>query len=188
MVSAHAYIAEHEGYFAKHGLDIKFETATNAKICQDMLLANKAEIMVGADGPFTVVAPNNPPFKMVAHLGTNPETAIFARKDRGITDFASLKGKKIGYLPGTVSYFFVGRILKKYQMTMNDVSLVSLQPPALSQALIGGSVDAISIWEPWGYNAKRVLGDNFIRIDGTKFYKYVSLSTALESFSDRPEV
>jgi ABC-type nitrate/sulfonate/bicarbonate transport system substrate-binding protein len=188
MVSAHAYIAEHEGYFKEQGVDISFALATNAKICQDMLLGKQADVMVGADGPWTVVAPNDPPFKIIAGLGSNPETALFARIDHGITKFESLRGKKIGYLPGTVSYFFLGRILEKYKIKREEISLVSLQPPALSQALIGGAVDAISVWEPWGYNAKKVLGDKFVRLDAPSLYQYASLFTVREEFAKRPEV
>jgi ABC-type nitrate/sulfonate/bicarbonate transport system substrate-binding protein len=188
MVSAHVYIAEHEGYFAKQGVEISFAVATNAKICQDMLLGKNAEVMVGADGPWTVVAPNNPPFKIIAGLGTNPETALFARTDHGITSFESIKGKKIGYLPGTASYFFLGRVLEKYNIKREEITLVSLQPPALSQALIGGAVDAISVWEPWGYNAKKELGDKFIRLEAPSLYQFTSLFTVREDFAKRPEV
>lgn len=113
-------------------------------------------------------------------LGENPETALFARKDRGVTKFADLKGKRIGYLPGTVSYFFLGRVLKQTGLTRTDVKLTSMQPPTMPQALSGGAIDAFSMWEPWGAQAKALLGENLVHLEAPETYQYESLLTARE--------
>ena len=128
MVSALLYIAEAKGYFKDYGLNAKFEKTTNAKICQDMLLANNADYMTGAEGPFTYLAASNPPIKILAMLQQNPETSVFARRDRGITKFEDLRGKRVAYLPGTVSYFFLGRVMKKYGISRSNLQLTSMQP------------------------------------------------------------
>lgn len=186
MVSALLYIAESEGFFTQNGLAPRFETATNAKICQDMLLAGQADYMTGAEGPFTYLAASKPPIKILAMLQQNPETSIFARRDRGITKFEDLRGKRIAYLPGTVSYFFLGRIMKKFRIERSAVRLSAMQPPSMPAALVGGAIDAFSMWEPWGARAS---SDNVVNLTDTDLYQYEALlSGRIEAIAAHPEI
>lgn len=115
--------------------------------------------MCGADGPFTYLSFQDHPLRILAEIGKNPETALFFRKDHGISSPLDLKGKHVAYLPGTVSYFFLVRFLEKHGLTQQDLKLTSMQPPTMPQALIGGSIDAFVMWEPWGSQALKQLGD-----------------------------
>ena len=189
MVSAFPYIAEQQGFFKEEGLNFRFETATNAKICNDMMVAGKADVTIGGDGPFTYLSAYPHNLRLIAFGGYGEETRVFARKDRGITRFEDLKGKKIGFLPGTVCAFFLYRVADKYNLKLNELTLISMQPPTMTQALIGGVVDAIIIWEPWGSNAMKTLGDNGIELTDPKAYSYhLLLSVTEEIASSRPEV
>lgn len=188
MVSALLYIAEAKGFFARHHIEPTFQTTTNAKICNDMLLAGKAVVMTGAEAPFTYLAPSNPPVSIIAMLQRNPETAIFARKDRGIHAFSDLKGKRIGYLPGTTSIFFLERVLKKYGILRTEIKRIALQPPAMPQALVGSAIDAFSMWEPWGAAAMSQLGESGIMLSDPEIYEYEAILTARNDFlGEKPE-
>ena len=189
MVSALLYIADAKGFFTSHFLNPKFETATNGKLCQDMLLARKVDYVATAEGPFTYLAASNPPIKIIAMIGRNPETSLFVRKDKGISSFSDLKGKTVAYLPGTVSYFFLGRVLKKCNLQRSDLKLTSMQPPTMPTALVGGSIDAFSMWEPWGSQAMLQMPENVINLADPSIYQYESLLLAQEdSVKSRPEV
>ncbi len=172
MVSAHAYIAEAQGYFDEQKVKVRFETATNAKICLDALLAGRVDLLFGAESAFVYVTPRDTDFKILAFAERNPETAIFYRRDRGIQEPKDLRQKRIGYLPGSCSVPYLFFILEKYGIARDEVRLTPLQPPALTQALIGGAVDAISIWEPWGANALTVLGDSSGVFREPELYSY----------------
>lgn len=177
MVSALLYIAEAKGFFIKQGINPKFETATNAKICQDMLLARKADYMMGAEAAYSYIAASNTPIKILAMVQQNPESSIFARKDRGITRFEDLKGKRIAYLPGNVSYFFLKRAMKKYDLKKSEIELSIMQPPTMPIALVGGSIDAFSLWEPWGSQAVSRMPNDIINLTDPDLYQYESLFT-----------
>jgi len=58
MVSALAFIADAQRFFRDEKLDVTFQTASNAKICQDSIVAGKAYVMTGGEGLlFTLVFP-----------------------------------------------------------------------------------------------------------------------------------
>lgn len=189
MVSALLYIAEDQKLFDKYGIAASFEVATNAKICQDMLLARKTDYMTGAEAPFTYLAASNPPIRILAMLQRNPETSIFARKDRGISKFEDLKGKLLAYLPGTVSYFFLVRVMKKYNISRSDIRLTAMQPPTMPAALVGGSIDAFAIWQPWGSQAAAQIPDTIVNLTDTDLYQREALlSGHVDALESRREV
>ena len=160
MVSAYLYIAESQRYFEDEGITAKYETVSNVKLCYDLLTSGKVDITNGAEGPLTYFITQNPPFKIIAKIISNPDTGIYARRDSGIKDISDLKGKRIGYLPGTISAFLLFRLMEKYNWQKSDLRLTPLQPAAMPLALTGNIIDAFLMWEPWGTHAVTQLGSN----------------------------
>lgn len=187
MVSALAYVAEAQGFLGEEGLSIRFETATNFKICQDLILAGKADLSNGGDGPFTYIAGSQPPFKVLAVIDKNPEASIFVRADRGIHTVEDLKGRRVAWLPGTVSAFILSYMLSKHGLSLSDVQTVALQTPTMTQALIGGAVDAIVTWEPWGAQALAVLGERGLQIEDPQSRFLVILVASDRLIAAEPE-
>lgn len=187
MVSALAYIADTQGYFRDEGLDVTFVTTSNAKLCVDELIAGKSDVLAGADGPASYGGFSNHPLKMIAQTSFNPGTSLFARRDKGIAKESDIKGKTIGYLPGTASYLYLARLLDKTDLSFSDIHTVALQPPAMSQALQGGVIDGFVMWEPWGEQALKVLGDKAVRLSDKALYSHRATIVIGKDFSDRPE-
>jgi ABC-type nitrate/sulfonate/bicarbonate transport system substrate-binding protein len=174
-VSTLAYVADVQGFFTAEGLNVTFETTTNAKVCQDLMISGHADAMHGSEGAFTYILPFPNPLRPIAVALTIPEPALFARRTRGIETFTDLRGKRIGYLPGTISYLFLARILEKYKIDKAELKLIALQPQAMVEALVGGSIDALVTWEPWGANALIRLGADGIALSETALYSYRGL-------------
>ncbi len=189
MASALAFIADEQGYFKAEGLDLTYATATNGKICQDNLIAGKGDAMMGGDGPFTYLSfTPTQPIRLIAQQMVNPETALIARRDRGIEKESDIKGKRIGYLPGTVSYIYTAHLLEKLGLTPQDVHLVALQPPAMPQALQGGAIDGFVMWEPWVSQAVKALGNGAVWLHDPLMYNYRSVFSVTQSFAkNHPE-
>lgn len=189
MVSAHAYIAEAQGYFEAEGIEVEFQYATNAKICFDSLTAGRSEFTSGGDGPFLFASIQNAPLVVLAFSQKNPELGVFARKDRGVNSIEDLKGKRVGYLPGTVSFFYLARLLEKHGIDFKELQLFPLQPPAMPKALVGGFVDAFVMWEPWGSLALKELGETGIVFRDLTLYRYEGfLTTTKDVTQSRPEI
>ncbi|VCU69816.1 alkanesulfonate transporter substrate-binding subunit [Pigmentiphaga humi] len=70
------------------------------------------------------------------------EGAFAALDSSNIRDIKDFKGKKVGYYgPNTISEYWVKSALRRAGMKPNDVSFVSLPPPAQEQALRNGQID-----------------------------------------------
>lgn len=177
-VSTLSYIAEQQGFFRSEGLEIEFIRTSNAKPCQDALISGRADIMQGAEAAFVYLGASNPPIRILASLGSNGEQSIIGRKDRGIFKVGDLKGKKIGYLPGSTSFFYLFRNLEKNNLKLSDVSLVPLQPPSMPPALSGGAVDATVMWEPWSSLAEQSVKSGTSRLMDPDAYRYEPLFLA----------
>jgi NitT/TauT family transport system substrate-binding protein len=69
-----------------------------------------------------------------------------ARVAAGITKPADLKGKRIGFSPGTTSDFFLDSFLAAQGLTRQDITPVPLQPDGMLDALLTNKADAVSTW------------------------------------------
>jgi NitT/TauT family transport system substrate-binding protein len=163
-VSTLAVVANNQGYLAEEGVAIDILSATTGKMSNDILLANQADMGFGGGPPFNFISFASHPLRILTETSRDYSTAIFIRKDNGITKEETLRGKKIGYLPGTASFMYWTHLMDRHNWTMQDFEMVPLQPPAMPTALVGGGVDAIVIWEPWGHNAIQQLPAGVTRL------------------------
>jgi ABC-type nitrate/sulfonate/bicarbonate transport system substrate-binding protein len=59
-----------------------------------------------------------------------------------------LAGKRVGYARGTNGHYYLAKLLKKYNMTMRDISAVNLSPTDFVTSLVNNSLDAFAWAEP----------------------------------------
>jgi ABC-type nitrate/sulfonate/bicarbonate transport system substrate-binding protein len=154
--------------------DIEIETTilSNAKLCQDLMLTNKVDLTIAAEGPISYAFRYKPSFKILAFGGSNPEIAMFSRISSGITNSCDLKNKKIAYLPGTVSFFYLARLLDECNILKSEVDLLPMQSTIMLPALKSKSIDAFVMWEPWGIQAKTALVQDYLEYRRNDLYEY----------------
>ncbi|MDW5597178.1 ABC transporter substrate-binding protein [Conexibacter stalactiti] len=85
------------------------------------------------------------------------ENRILVPQDSDIASIADLKGKKIAVPRGTSGHAFVLNALKSEGLGTDDVEFAFLAPPDALAAYQSGSVDAISIWDPFATQALETL-------------------------------
>lgn len=101
------------------------------------------------------LADNGVPVKIVA-LGHRSGAVIMTGAKSRARNLGDLRGKRIA-IPSrfAVDNIFVHRLMKKYGMTDEDVTLVEMAPPDMPAALYAGAVDAYATGEPFGALAQR---------------------------------
>ena len=91
-------------------------------------------------------------FRVIAVSQIKRDDGLVVSQRRGITTPSAIKGKSIGYVPGTTSDVFLSRYLGSIGLTKKDIKLVPSTPPALQAAMISGDLDGASIWQPFRSN------------------------------------
>jgi NitT/TauT family transport system substrate-binding protein len=178
--SALLFIAQHNGYFSKNGLEVTLKTFPSGKLGCDQLKAGNIDVANAAD--FVLVSEIFAGTKSLRCLGSiaaADDHQVIARKDRGILTPVELRGKRIGVPLGTSAEFFLGMFLPFYDLALKDVELINIKPPDLEDALAAGRVDAVAVWEQWIYQIKKRLGDKVISwpAQGGHKYYWLLLST-----------
>jgi NitT/TauT family transport system substrate-binding protein len=117
----------------------------------------------------------------IASVTEKTDDAIVARADRGISTPGDLAGRRIAYLPGTSSHVFLRQFQRSQGLDLSGAELIPLAPPAMQAALINGDVDAISVWQPFRFNAVTSLGSRAIQFENGGVYRARVYLTARKS-------
>ena len=160
------FVAEKKGFFREAGLEVVTSDVLNGKVCQDEIVAGRTDLTIAADAPFVYAAVQHPPLRILSQTSHSKGKGQFivTRRDTGIKSVGDLKGKRIGYLPATSGTICLYSLLEAQQWTRSDVKLVTLQLPAMVQAIQGKQIDAFVAWEPWVSNALKNLGEQGVRL------------------------
>ncbi|WP_299807176.1 ABC transporter substrate-binding protein [Tardiphaga sp.] len=75
----------------------------------------------------------------------------FVQKDSQIRKITDLKGKRVGYVRGTTSHYYLYKQLAEAGLSFNDIQAVHLAPTDGLSAFSRGDLDA---WAIWGYNGQ----------------------------------
>ena len=122
----------------------------------------------------------NPDLRIIMTV-TESFYRLVGRRSAGIGTLADLKGKRVMLPRRTSANYFLVAMLATVGLTEDDVELVNLPAAAdvktsldlMSDALLRGEADVISIWEPEPEDAIRELGDDAIVFQQRDVYREV---------------
>lgn len=147
-----------------------------------------ADIASHAETQLLRYSVENPNIRAIMTV-TEGDYGIIARRSSGIANLSDLRGKKIATLPYTSAGYFLGLMLAKEGMTLDDVVIVDdLRLPLMGEAIANGDVDALAIWEPESEEGALALGDDLISFSGEGIYREIfNLNTTAENLAE-PEM
>jgi len=155
-----AHVALDQGFFAARGLDVTvLEYPSGKRALDEGLFTGKADITWANETPVALAGLERSDFRILSTtLVADNINKIVARKDRGINKPEDLRGKRIGTQKGSAVHFFLHLFLLEHGLTDKDVQLSFLKAEELPGALASGTVDAISVREPFISQAQALLG------------------------------
>lgn len=111
---------------------------------------------------------------------------IVARRSAGIASVRDLAGKRVGTFPWTSAAFYLHKELQHAGLTDDAVDVRGISPGGeLLKALVGGTVDAIAIWEPWSQEGFEALGPDAIELRTPGLYRELfNLNTTADKLAD----
>jgi len=182
-------IADAKGFFREEGLDVTLQLHPFGKAALQSLLDGKADLATAADTPIMFAMMKGARLSVLATIDTSTrDEAIIARKDRGISAAADLKGRRVGVTLGTAGDYFLDSYLVLNAVSRKDVVIVDMKPDEMTEALMQGKIDAVSVWQPHIANLRRTLGELGIMLHSdsvyTETFDVVSMQTLTR---ERPE-
>jgi len=160
------HVAVAKGYFVAEGLDVQPLMRTFGKAALETVIGNQADLATVAETPIMFNVLKGEKIFVLANIeASSMNNAVVARKGAGISASGDLKGKRIGFTPGTSGDFFLDSLLTANGLTRSEVQPVAMKPDEMQDAMMAKKVDAVSTWNYPLTQISRQLGD-----DGTIFY------------------
>ncbi len=148
------YIAENQGFFADENVAVTFKSFTSGRDAIASALSGETDIATTFETPIVLRAMAGEDLAVITELHNSTQnTALLARRDRGISAPADLRGKTIAVTKNTNAEFFLNLFLQSEGLSSSNVGLVPTSPGDMARKLKEGSVDAVASWNPHVFNA-----------------------------------
>lgn len=148
-------LAQQRGYYAKEGLDVKFQLAKGGVDVAVQVGAGNAVIGGGLGDTPIIARAQGIPIKAVAVLGGGALTNLVVHEGQGINGLADLKGKVVTVMAyqDTTYYSLLG-MLASAGLGKGDVNVQAAGPVGIWQLFAAGKAQAFAGAVDWAVDAK----------------------------------
>ncbi len=169
------YIAQQEGLFAKHGVNVEFVPVASAPERDQLIAAGQADGMVNETISTMLFNKDQIQVQAVRYALRPTENAghffIIASAQSGITDAQGLKGVEIGVSQGTIIEYVTDRLLQAEGLTSDEIKTIAVPKiPDRMALLASGELSAGVLPDPLG--ALAVQQGAVIVLDDSKYPEY----------------
>jgi len=142
------WIAEQQGFFKKHNLDVKVINFTWDADMGAAVASGNVQVIAAATNFLIAVRNQNIDLQGFLVLDASYEAdAILA--PTSIKSISDLKGKSVAYEAGSTSDLLINYALKENHMTLKDIKPVQMAASDAGLALIAGRIDVAVTYEPY---------------------------------------
>ena len=153
-VSLPLYVAQQRGFFADEQLEVAIADCIGGSRCLRLVLDDKADLATASEMPVVLQAFAHADVAILATMAhASDNLKLIARKASGVTRSEQLDGRRVGVIAGTAAQYLLETHLLNVGVDPHHVSLLPLQAEETVEALRSGRIDAIAVWEPFGYAA-----------------------------------
>jgi NitT/TauT family transport system substrate-binding protein len=126
------------------------------------MAAGDVDIAASAEYPVVGTVLTRENISVICSIDKYQGQYLVGRKDRGIENVADLQGKKIGLPRGTITQFYLGRLLYLNDLSMQDITLMNIQPDQYDDSIGNCNVDAILVPQAYLMPVEERLGSNAV--------------------------
>lgn len=153
------HVALAQGFFSEEGLQVEPQMHGFGKAALQAVVDGKADFATVAETPLMFSILRGEHIAVIANIVTSSSNhAVVARPDAGIAELTDLKGKRIGFIAGTTSEFFLDSILTASGLTRAEIEPVAIQPQDMQASIELKQVDAVCTWNYPLIQIQRQLG------------------------------
>lgn len=159
-LSAPIYVAHEQGFFRRHGLNIRLLSFATGREALDAVLAGDADYATAAETPLAEAIRRGDSPSIVGTICTGANYhQIIARSDLNISGMGDLRGRRVGVPLGTTAGFFLHAQLITSGIDPDEIAVEDLPPRDLVERFSRGELDAICAWVPHTTHVLEALKD-----------------------------
>jgi NitT/TauT family transport system substrate-binding protein len=178
------WVAQDQGYFTKHGLNVTFKEYPSATVAMQDILNGKLDFLLASEYVISEPLLNKKPLRVIGTISESDTNSVVGRRDRGIERIPDLEQKKIGVPKGSMSEYLLGRFFVLNGLNLRNATKIYLLPAELVDALVRGDIDAAIDFEPYAYQMQQQIGGNAVvwpaNLGQHSFYSIVCNETLLQ--------
>jgi NitT/TauT family transport system substrate-binding protein len=183
-------VAKDKQYFEEEGLDVELKEFTAGKFALQAFLGGSLDFAVAGEVPVTLATLQGSNFNVLAQVveKTTNEVRVVARREENITDataYFKKKKRKLATSFGGGPEFFTYNFLKKHGIAANEVEIISQKPEDMPAALVNGSVDAVSIFDPFAFISEKQMGDKGVTFVDPDTYSELYVVTVSQDMVEK---
>lgn len=156
-LSALLYTAYEKTFFFTQKVNFHLSFYPSGREALNALTSGKADLATVADTPIVHSILDGNDFVILATIA-HSRTSLGIIGLENIKKPQDLRGKKVGYYPGTNSEFFLHEFLIKHEISKSDLVLVPIQPAQAEENLGQGRIHAIAAFDPHLSSIAKLLG------------------------------
>jgi NitT/TauT family transport system substrate-binding protein len=156
------FIAQDQGYFAEHGLQVTHTLYPSGVAALDGLFGGQVELATGSEFAFVGRVLDGQQIRALAAINRSSIEYLVARVDRGIRTLADLPGKTVGVPLKSRPEFALDRYLYLRGIDTAGITRVDVPVDQSVDALVGGRVDAVAAWQPYIHEIRAQMGDRVV--------------------------
>jgi NitT/TauT family transport system substrate-binding protein len=182
-------VAEDKGFFDKAGVNVEIKEFTAGKFALQAFLGGSLDIAISGEVPVTLSTLQGNKFRVIAQVveKTINECRVVVLKESGLDTpekYFSAKKRKLATSFGGGPEFFTYSFLNKHGIDNSQVELISQKPEDMPAALSSGTVDGISIFDPFARIAERIVGDKAVTFADADIYSELYVVDVMQKTID----
>ncbi|SIO05532.1 ABC transporter substrate-binding protein [Salinivibrio sp. ES.052] len=152
-LSAPIIVAKEQGLFEKYGIDMTLKPVHGGVKSFQILAKGEADLATTSETVAMFNSFERNDFNILASFVESDNDVKLWSIKRAIGGSLpdALKGGRIGIVASSASEYFFDSLLQLHNIPRETIEKIDYLPEALPEALLNGDVDAIAIWEPYGY-------------------------------------
>lgn len=154
-------VAQEKGFYQQAGIEPTIVECVGGFRCLSLMLKGQTNYATCSELPIVFTSFDRKDFVLLSSFVSNTQDMKLIVRESLRNDFpSSLQGKKVGIVANSASHYYFDVVLSLYGLDPKAVTLNAMAPGKLGDALKNKEVDAISIWEPFGYTITQEMSDS----------------------------
>ncbi|MCP8686731.1 ABC transporter substrate-binding protein [Marinobacterium sedimentorum] len=163
-LSAPVYIAAAQGYFRDQGVDIELQEVIGGNRSYDLMANGGADLATSSESVVMFHSFDNSDFSVIASFASSDnDIKLITTTNSPLRSPYDLTGARVAVTPHSSSEYFLHNVALMHGIDTRTLNLRETTPENMTLELLeSGEIQALSLWEPYGYKLMQALGEKAV--------------------------